>query len=104
MLLGVLLPHEADVEVAGVSRVGGSVRILARSRSSSARCPGCGAVSWRVHSRYQRRLLDSAVGGCEVVICLAVRRFRCLSPECAKATFAEQVGGLTSRHARRTPG
>jgi hypothetical protein len=38
-----------------------------------------------------------------VVICLAVRRFFCLSPECAKVTFAEQVSGLTSRHARRTP-
>ena len=63
-----LLPHEADVEVEGVSRVGGSVRILARTRSSSARCPGCGAVSFRVHSRYQRRLLDTAIGGCEVVM------------------------------------
>jgi len=99
----VLLPHGADVEVEGVSRAGGSVRILARTRSSSARCPGCGAVSFRVHSRYQRRLLDTAIGGCEVVICLAVRRFICLSPECAKVTFAEQISGLTSRHARRTP-
>jgi transposase len=60
-------------------------------------------VSLRVHSRYQRRLLDTAIGGCEVVICLAVRRFACLSPVCVKVTFAEQVSGLTSRHARRTP-
>jgi transposase len=60
-------------------------------------------VSVRVHSRYERRLLDTAIGGCEVVICLAVRRFICLSPECAKVTFAEQISGLTSRHARRTP-
>jgi hypothetical protein len=59
-------------------------------------------VSRRVHSRYQRRLLDTGIGGCEVVICLAVRRFLCLSPACAKVTFAEQVSGLTSKHARRT--
>ena len=38
-----------------------------------------------------------------MVICLAVRRFHCLAADCAKATFAEQVEGLTSRHARRTP-
>jgi transposase len=69
----------------------------------SAVCPGCGTVSRRVHGRYERRLLDTAAGGCEVIICLQVRRFRCLSPDCPKATFAEQVGGLTSRHARRTP-
>jgi len=69
----------------------------------SAACPGCGAVSRRVHSRYQRKLLDTAAGGREVVICLAVRRFLCLSADCAKVTFAEQVSGLTSKHARRTP-
>ena len=60
-------------------------------------------MSVRVHSHYERRLLDTAIGGCEVVICLTVRRFICLSPECTKVTFAEQISGLTSRHARRTP-
>jgi transposase len=99
----VLLPHLAVVEVEGVSRAGGPVRIMARTRSVPAACPGCGALSRRVHSRYERRLLDTAVGGCEVVICLSVRRFFCLSAQCAKVTFAEQVSGLTSRHARRTP-
>ena len=98
-----LLPHLANVQVEEVSQSGGPVRILARTRSASAGCPGCGAVSRRVHSWYQRRLLDTAIGGCEVVICLAVRRFLCLSPDCAKVTFAEQVSGLTSKHARRTP-
>jgi transposase len=61
-------------------------------------------LSRRVHSRYERRLLDMAAGGREVLICLTVRRFFCPVPACAKVTFAEQVGGLTSRHARRTPG
>jgi hypothetical protein len=60
-------------------------------------------VSGRVHDRYERRLLDTAAGGFEVVICLEVRRFRCVSPGCPKATFAEQVDGLASRYARRTP-
>jgi hypothetical protein len=47
--------------------------------------------------------VDTAAGSCEVVICLIVGRFRCLSPDYARSTFAEQVDGLTSRHARRTP-
>jgi transposase len=99
----VLLPHLAAVEVEAVSRAGGSVRVVARAKAATAACPGCGAVSGRVHSGYERRLLDTAAGGCEVVVCLAVRRFFCLAPDCAKVTFAEQVSGLTSRHARRTP-
>jgi hypothetical protein len=53
-------------------------------------------LSRRVHSRYERHLLDTAIGGCEVVICLVARRFLCLSPDCAKKTFAKQVSGLTS--------
>ena len=60
-------------------------------------------MSRRVHGRYERRLLDTAAGGREVLICLTVRRFLCPAPACPKATFAEQVSGLTSRHARRTP-
>jgi transposase len=56
-----------------------------------------------VHSRYERRLLDATAGGSEVLICLAVRRFFCPAGDCAKVTFAEQVEGLTSKNARRTP-
>jgi transposase len=99
----VLLPHLADVELEEVSLAGRSVRITARTRSLPAACPGCGAESRRVHSRYQRRLLDTGAGGSEVVICLTVRRLFCLAEDCAKVTFAEQVDGLTSKNARRTP-
>ena len=59
-------------------------------------------MSFRVHSLYQRRLLDGhrrlrgrdLPSGSPVI---------CLSPECVKLTFTEQISGLTSRHARRTP-
>ena len=83
--------HLAEVTIEAVSRSGGLVRVLARTRAPSAACPGCGALAWQVHSRYERRLLDTAIGGCEVVIRLAVRRFFCPAPDCVKVTFAEQV-------------
>jgi transposase len=60
-------------------------------------------VSARVHSRYSRRLADAAVGGRQVEIVLAVRRFFCLDGCCKCRTFAEQVEGLTVRYARKTP-
>jgi transposase len=100
----VLLPHLAGVLVERVFTAGRSVRVQARMRGSAAACPQCGVVSRRVHSRYERRLLDTAAGGRVVVICLAVRRFFCPAPGCRKVTFAEQVAGLTSAHARRSPG
>jgi transposase len=61
-------------------------------------------MSWRVHSRYERKLADTASGGQEVLIHLQVRRFACSNDACAKATFAEQVPGLTTRYGRRTCG
>ncbi|WP_433206493.1 hypothetical protein ACQP1G_20100 [Nocardia sp. CA-107356] len=34
---------------------------------------------------------------------MRVRRFYCGNLACARTTFAEQVPGLTTAHARRTP-
>jgi len=56
-----------------------------------------------VHSTYGRRLADVPVGGQRVLIRLVMRRFFCGSPDCPAVTFAEQIGGLTSPRARRTP-
>jgi transposase len=60
--------------------------------------------SSRVHGRYRRRLRDLALGGRPLVIHLAVRRFRCLSTDCAVVTFTEQIPQLTRPHSRFTPG
>jgi len=78
--------------------------VLARTCAGEAACTGCGVVSRRVHSSYRRQLADTASGGQEVLIDLQARRFSCGNPGCAKATFAEQVPGLTTRYGRRTCG
>jgi transposase len=92
----------AGLAVEHVSLSGRTVHVLARTCASQAACTGCGVVSRRVHSSYQRQLADTASGGQEVVIDLQVRRFFCGSPACGKTTFAEQVPGLTARYGRRT--
>jgi transposase len=76
--------------------------IWACCRALQARCPACGAVSSRVHGGYARVVADGAAGGRPVLIVLAVRRFRCADPSCAKVTFAEQAEGLTVRYRRRS--
>jgi transposase len=95
-------PHLAGVVVEAVE-VAGGVCLWARVRADHGVCPRCGQRSGRVHSRYRRRLADAPAGGRRVWIWLVVRRFFCGSPDCGAVTFAEQVDGLTSRRARRTP-
>ncbi|HEY0934490.1 MAG TPA: ISL3 family transposase [Trebonia sp.] len=101
--LGVLLPHLAGVIVGEVAVAAGLLLVLARARAATAACPECGTEPGRVHSRYERRLADAAVGGRQVEIHLEVRRFFCPAPGCRRKTFAEQVDGLTKRYARKTP-
>jgi hypothetical protein len=96
-------PISLGVVVEQVDQMPGLVCILVRARSADGRCPRCGMVSSRVHSRYERRLADAAAGGQWVVIRLRVRRFFCGAPDCPACTFAEQVDGLTTAYARRTP-
>jgi transposase len=101
--LEVLLPHLAGAVVDKAELAGGLVCISACARADDVACPSCSRTSRRVHSRYQRRLADVAIGGRQVVIRLQVRRLFCDNQSCGKTTFAEQVPGLTSRYARKTP-
>jgi transposase len=91
------------VAVDRFERTAGGLRIWVRPRAGQAACGGCGQVSARVHSRYERRLVDTAIGGGPVQLRLRVRRFFCDIVECPARTFAEQVAGLTTPHARQTP-
>lgn len=97
-----MLPHLARVRLDRVWVKAGRLRIEAVTTGGCGWCPGCGVGSGRVHSRYRRRLVDSAVGGREVQIGLRVRRFFCDQPGCGRKTFVEQVDGLTVRHGQRT--
>ncbi|MDV6278327.1 ISL3 family transposase [Rhodococcus erythropolis] len=81
---------------------GGGVRIQASPLSNSASCPRCDVSSRRVHSRYERTLADAAIGNQPSLLVLQVRRFICANIDCSRATFVEQVEGLTSRYERRT--
>lgn len=103
-LLGVVFPHLLDLRIEKVSVAGRSVRVQATTLGQAVACPTCGFVARRVHSRYERRLADLMVGGRETVLHLRVRRLFCGNEHCVRATFVEQVAGLTTRHGRRSVG
>jgi transposase len=55
-----------------------------------------------VHSRYERRLADIALGGLRVEIRRRVRLLVCQAAGCGVRRFAEQVPELTCRYGRRS--
>lgn len=97
-----LFPHLAQLRLEDIRASEAVVRITASTLDRPAACPACECLSSRVHSRYQRKLLDTAIAGREMLLVLRVRRLFCANPDCAKATFAEQIPGLAARYARRT--
>ncbi|MCY0947668.1 transposase family protein [Streptomyces antarcticus] len=93
-LLAVLFPHFARLRVESMDVVGRTVRIRARGHEPSTACPGCGTVSTRVHSRYERKISDTAISNQQALIHLQVRRFFCDSAGCERRTFVEQIPEL----------
>jgi transposase len=66
-------------------------------------CPDCGQPSNRVHSRYERQLLDLPSHGRAVQIRITVRRFRCISRTCLRRIFVERLAhDVAYKSARRT--
>lgn len=82
---------------------GDLVTFRVRAKAGDAACSGCGRRSSRVHARYQRQLVDLPLGGRRVLVIAHIRRFKCASRRCGQATFFEQIPGLTTPFARRTP-
>jgi transposase len=99
-----LLPHLSGLSIAVVEQRDGLVVVTGRVRAQTARCGHCQQPSRRVHGRYQRRLRDVAVAGMALLLQVQIRRFRCDNTGCPAKTFAEQVEGLTTPHARLTAG
>ena len=89
--------------VEGVSNDFGGPVLTVRAASETSRCPGCGAASARIHSRYQRRLTDLPIANKPVHIVILARRFHCDAVLCGRRIFAERFDEkVLAPWARRT--
>jgi len=96
-----LIPAEFNVEA--VHDAAGAIVVVASGRLEQCRCPHCGTVSRRVHSRYPRMLADLPCAGRRLELHLTVRRFVCSAGNCRRKIFAERFGDDVIRPmARRT--
>ena len=86
-----MFPHLGRLRIDEVGEAAGMLWVRARTVVPSAACQVCGVASSRVHSCYERRVADQAVSGREVMITLAVRRFRCVNHGCERKIFADDL-------------
>ena len=80
----------------------GKLLVQARSTVRAAPCPTCRCWSGRLHGSYHRHLGERPILDKQVVLCVEMRRFKCMHAECPRRTFAEDIYALAGRHQRRT--
>ncbi|HEX9035646.1 MAG TPA: ISL3 family transposase [Ktedonobacterales bacterium] len=97
-----ILPHPELLELLRFSVTETTVTAIVATKATQARCPGCGAVSSHMHSRYVRSVADLPWQGIAFRLRLHVRRFFCDDSFCSRTPFAERLPGLVAPHARRT--
>lgn len=90
------------LELTEASKKDNQVELFATSTRGTAKCPDCGKYSRRVHSYYERSPADFPISACRVRLHLKVKRFRCQTKECSRATFVELLPDLLDKYARRT--
>jgi transposase len=94
-----LLPQGLYLESLSIET--GRVSIRVASGASKSRCPVCGLLSSRVHSRYSRTLSDLPWHGLSVELEVRARRFFCDEASCERRIFCERLPEVAAR-ARKT--
>ncbi len=102
MCLATLFPHLAGLRLRQLVVAPEQLIFVMAPMCRTARCPLCLRRSARIHSAYERSLVDLPVADRPVRLRLCVRRFRCLNPACARRIFAERFPQLTPVYGRRT--
>jgi len=83
-----------DFEYVSHKTDGDKVYIYVKSNRSEAKCPYCGVIGRRIHSRYERCFDDLPMQGKKVEIILDNRKYFCKNHECNHKTFAESFDCL----------
>lgn len=97
-----ILPDPATLALIMLRDDHDHITAVVRSTTTESRCPCCDTPTSRVHSRYQRTLLDLPWHGVAMYLALQVRRFFCDAPECARRIFTERLPNVVAPYARRT--
>jgi transposase len=79
-----------------------TVLVHLHATSLTATCPRCGTAGSRVHSRYQRTIVDLAFDGRSLTLKLLVRKWICPEALCSQHIFAERFPEVVQRYARMT--
>jgi transposase len=100
-LISELLGGMPWLSIKGIEVSNKRIDIKAQSLQKESACPSCGVLSKRIHSHYERTLLDLPWADYGVRMQLKVRRFRCREDLCERKVFTERFTTRICSYARR---
>ena len=84
------------------SSIENQLTIQVKTQNKQAVCPICHSTSDKVHSHYQRSLLDVCWGSYQVFLKLNSQKFFCHNPNCQRRIFTQRLPKIAAPWARRT--
>ena len=102
MSLQRIFPHLHGFRLLAFSREPERLVVTCERITRSAACPLCGKAAHRIHSRYQRTVVDVPLQRTAVLLVLHVRKFYCDQPTCPRRIFTERLPQVTAPHGRFT--
>jgi transposase len=72
------------------------------STQTLVQCPLCANPTTRIHSRYERTLLDLPCANYSLTLVMQVCKFFCDNSDCIRRVFTERIPEVTKPWARKT--
>lgn len=100
MQLNTFFPKE--LRITNTKSNSNEVYIYLHSNQRISRCPKCTTESNKVHSRYNRTLMDLPIIDVKLILIVEARKFFCKNQNCERKIFTERFQQLIESYARRT--
>ena len=79
-----------DIRIVHQFEEGNNTFIIAESLKKYCKCPTCGTVSDKIHSKYTRKIFNGSLDGSSQEILLIARKFKCKEIFCNQEVFTER--------------
>ncbi|HEY9436758.1 MAG TPA: ISL3 family transposase [Blastocatellia bacterium] len=97
-----LLPNPAVLSLEKIVPHTDAIIMVVTTSRPQVPCPECQQLSSRVHSRYQRSVIDLPWGEITVRLELQTRKFFCDNDECRQRIFCERLPEVVVPYGRQT--
>jgi transposase len=103
-LLCHLLPDRTHIKLENwlIDETQATISLIVSSTQTIVKCPICSLTTHRIHSRYERKLVDLPWADYSITLQLRVRKFFCINTLCKRRIFTERLTSVTAPWARRT--